>query len=170
MSAALPLQFTENELDLLARTADAMSAYMGKPVLAEVIVEDDIGAECVIFAVPLQPGDEDEDCVKVSLGGPDARYLGNRGGLPLDADALECEFLWAIQLANVGDIRFIKLDRDGEEVAWVAELSEILPFGLSEPLMQTDSDDEDEDEDAGQRADDDSPPAFTLQGGSRTLH
>lgn len=170
MPASLTLQFTENELDLLARTADAMSAYMGKPVLAEVIVEDDIGGECVIFAVPLQPGDEDEDCVKVNLGGPDARFLGNRGGLPLDEDALECEFLWAIQLTDVGDIRFIKLDHDGEEVAWVAELSDILPFGLSEPLMQTGSNDDEDDDEPSQDTDNASPLTIPLQGGSRTVH
>jgi len=115
---SLILCFTDAELDILARTADAMSAHMGKPVLAEIIAEDDIGAECVIFALPLQPGETDDDIVKVNLGGPHARFIGNCGGLALDEDALECVLLWAVQLSDLPGVRFIKLDAAGEEVAW----------------------------------------------------
>ena len=33
--------FSASELDMLAKTADALSAYLGKPVLAEVVLGDD---------------------------------------------------------------------------------------------------------------------------------
>jgi len=121
------LCFTDAELDVFARTADAMTAQLGKPVLAEIIAEDDIGAECMIFALPLQPGEADNDVVKVNLGGAQARFVGNCGGLAMDDEALECALLWAVQLSDLHGVRFILLDAAGEEVAWGAELADILP-------------------------------------------
>jgi len=121
------LCFTDAELDVFARTADAMTAQLGKPVLAEIIAEDDIGAECMIFALPLQPGEADDDVVKVNLGGAQARFVGNCGGLAMDDEALECALLWAVQLSDLHGVRFILLDAAGEEVAWGAELADILP-------------------------------------------
>src|SRR5690606_474414 len=38
---ASPARFSTQELDMLARTADALSAYLGKPVLAEVMQGDE---------------------------------------------------------------------------------------------------------------------------------
>ncbi|TCU99054.1 hypothetical protein EV686_104153 [Paracandidimonas soli] len=149
MTLSPELSFTESEIDLLARTADALSAYMGKPVLAEIIDDADIGAECVLFAVPLAPGDEREDIVKVTIGGEDARFVGNRGGLSADDDdPMECEFLWGIQLSDLEGVRFIKLDGTGEEVAWTSDLRDILPFALIEDIVPEDDDDDDPDEDA----------------------
>jgi len=124
------LCFTDAELDVFARTADAMTADLGKPVLAEIIAEDDIGAECVLFALPLQPGETDEGVTKVSLGGPQARFVGNCGGLGMDEEPLECALLWAVQLSDLHGVRYVKLDDTGEEVAWSAELAEILPVAL----------------------------------------
>jgi len=80
----------------------------------------------------LQPGEADDDVVKVSLGGPQARFVGNCGGLAMDDDALECVLLWAVQLSDLHGVRFIRLDAAGEEVAWGAELADILPFALPE--------------------------------------
>ena len=81
-SAADPdLNFTAEELDLLGRTADALSAYMGKPVLAEVVDASETGFEWVIFAIPLDVEDGGEDKVIVQIGGPGARIVGNKGGL-----------------------------------------------------------------------------------------
>jgi len=128
------LCFTDDELDVFARTADAMTANLGKPVLAEILTEDEIGAECIVFALPLQPGEADDDVVKVSLGGAQARFVGNCGGLALDDEALECALLWAVQLSNLDGVRFIRLDAAGEEVAWGATLADILPFALAEPM------------------------------------
>jgi len=122
------LSFTDTELDAFARAADAMTADLGKPVLAEILDEDDIGAQCVIFALPLQPGESDEDVVKVILGGAQARFVGNCGGLAMDGEPLECALLWAVQLSDLHGVRYIKLDATGEEVAWSAQLSEILPL------------------------------------------
>jgi len=135
------LRFTDDELDLLARTVDAMSAYMGKPVLAEIIAETDIDAECLLVALPLQPAESEDGKVLVNLGGANARFVGNRGGLPIPEDMLACELLWAVQLSDLEGARYIKLDRTGEEVAWTAELAEILPFALTEPLLQEGRDD-----------------------------
>jgi len=126
------LCFTDEELDVFARAADAMTAQLGKPVLAEILAEEDIGAECVIFALPLQPGEPDDDVVKVNLGGAQARFVGNCGGLALDDEALECALLWAVQRSDLAGVRFIRLDAQGEEVAWGAQLADILPPAFSQ--------------------------------------
>ena len=75
-------RFSSAELDMLAKTADALSAFLGKPVLAEVVLGEE-GTEWVTFGVPLdEKAEADESQVHVQLGGPGARLLGNRGGLP----------------------------------------------------------------------------------------
>ena len=74
--------FSATELDMLAKTADALSAYLGKPVLAEVVLGDE-GTEWVTYGVPIDENAKpDEEQTHVQLGGPGARLLGNRGGLP----------------------------------------------------------------------------------------
>jgi len=126
-----PLEFTDAEADLLGRTADALSAYMGKPVIAEIIVETDEGFEWALFAVPLAPGEDASERRVVQAGGPGARFVGGLGGLRLEDDQpLECEFLWAIQLCDLEGVRFIKVDGEGEEVAWTDTLPDLLPFDL----------------------------------------
>ncbi|HUH39861.1 MAG TPA: hypothetical protein VL024_03215, partial [Castellaniella sp.] len=144
------LQFTDAETDLLGRTADALSAYMGKPVLAEIIHEPDEDFEWALFAVPLAPGEDSDDRAVVQVGGPGARFLGNLGGLTLeDEQPLECEFLWAIQLSSLEGVRFIKVDSEGDEVAWTNSLDEILPFDLHEAIDDEDEDDEDTEDEVG---------------------
>lgn len=162
------LVFTAEELDLLGRTADSLSAYMGKPVLAEVVDASETGFEWAIFAIPLDIAD-DTDKVIVQVGGAGARILGNQGGLELGDDIYDCEYLWAIQLSDLEGVRFIKVDQDGEEVAWSDDLHSILPFELSDaPLPDIDEDDEDEDDEDDTDGDDDlghildTPPRRTL--------
>jgi hypothetical protein len=143
------LVFTAEELDLLGRTADALSAYMGKPVLAEVVDASETGFEWVIFAIPLDVADND-DKVIVQVGGAGARILGNRGGLDPSDDIYDCEYLWAVQLSDIEGVRFIKVDQDGEEIAWSDDLHSVLPFALSDaPLADIDEDDEDGEDDSG---------------------
>ena len=140
-------RYTAEELELLGRTADALSAYMGKPVLAEVMDPEETGSEWVLFAVPLGTDDKDDDITVVQVGGAGARLLGNKGGLDIGAgDVYDCEYLWAIQLSTQEGLRFIKVDRNGDDVAWTDDLNEILPFDLIDEAL-SDSDDEDEDED-----------------------
>lgn len=160
------LTFTKTESDLLGRTADALSAYMGKPVLAEIITETDEGFEWVLFAVPLSPDDDAADYAVVQVGGPGARLLGSQGGLALDDEPLECEFLWAIQLADLEGVRFIKVDAEGEEVAWTETLTDILPFDMNEAP----SGDEDDDEDGDDGDDDDDEDDWGDGPGRGTLH
>lgn len=140
--------FSATELDMLAKTADALSAYLGKPVLAEVVLAEE-GTEWVTYGVPIDENAEpDEDQTHVQLGGPGARLLGNRGGLPQTGDdTYDCLYLWAIQISlNEGE-RFIKLDHDGEESAWSDNLEDVLPFALTEePLPDPDEEDEEEDD------------------------
>lgn len=159
------LVFTADELDLLGRTADALSAYMGKPVLAEIMDAEETGFEWAIFAVPLDVKDNPDDYVVVQIGGPDARLLGSTGGMTVaDGDVFECEYLWAIQLSDLEGIRFIKVDQDGDEVAWTENLSDVLPFVMADDDSQDDdSDDEldDDDDDPYDTGDIESP---------RTLH
>lgn len=162
-----PLLFTADELDLIGRTADALSAYMGKPVLAEVIDAEETGFEWVIFAVPLDVEDNPEDMVVVQIGGAGARIIGNQGGLVIaDDDVFDCEYLWAIQLSDLEGVRFIKVDQDGEEIAWSENLRDVLPFVMADEPV---SDDDDDLEDDGPDDDDDIfDPDET--GSPRTLH
>jgi len=156
-----PLVFTSEELDMLGRTADALSAYMGKPVLAEVVDAEETGFEWVLFAVPLETNEDARDLVTVQVGGPGSRIIGHQGGLKIaDGDIYQCKYLWAIQLSDIEGVRFIKVDEEGEEVAWSDDLSTMLPFALSnEPAPpdddQHESDDDDEDDDSSV----DTPPS-----------
>ena len=163
---ASPLTFTDEELDYLGRTADALSAYLGKPVLAEVIDADETGFEWVVFGIPLDVGDDADDHVIVAIGGQNARIIGNKGGIDIkDGDIYDCEYLWAIQLSDLEGVRFIKVDHDGEEVAWSDDIGGILPFELSdEPVLDIDDDEDDTDEG------DDDNDAFRPHPSSPVLH
>lgn len=142
------LKFTDTEIDLLTRTADALSAYMGKPILAEVIDDREAGFEWALFAIPLAPNESTEDKQLVQVGGPGSRFLGNLGGLTLDpTESLECELLWAIQLSELEGARYIKVDSDGEEAAWADELADVLPFALTGETGEAADDENDEDDD-----------------------
>jgi len=103
-------QFTQDELAMLSKTADALSAYLGKPVLAEV-GQSDAGTEWVTFGVPIdEQAEPDEAHAHVQLGGPASRLLGNRGGLPMsDNVTYDCAYLWAIEISVTADERFVKL-------------------------------------------------------------
>lgn len=146
------LKFTDTEIDLLTRTADALSAYMGKPILAEVINDQEAGFEWVLFAIPLAPNEPTEDKQLVQAGGPGARFIGNLGGLSLDpSDSLECELLWAIQLSELEGARYIKVDSDGEEAAWADALADVLPFALTgaegeDEVVDDEGEDDDDDD------------------------
>lgn len=162
------LTFTAAEADLLGRTADALCAYMGKPVIAEIVAEADEGFEWALFALPLGPGEDPEGRQRVQAGGPGARFLGNGGGLDLsDGQPVDCEFLWAIQLSALEGCRYIKVDAQGEEAGWSDTLSELLPFELSE-TAQPDDEDDNADIESGDDEDDgiDDVPG----GGPHTLH
>lgn len=151
-----PLTFTEEEIDYLGRTADALSAYLGKPVLAEVIDGEETGFEWVVFGIPLDVADNPEEHVIVAIGGKDARIIGNKGGIDFnDGDIYDCEYLWAIQLSDLEGVRFIKVDHEGEETAWSDDIGSILPFELSDEPLSDLSDDEDEDDDDDNGPDDD---------------
>ena len=145
------LRFTPAELDMLAKTADAMTAYLGRPVLAEVDTNED-GEEWVTFGSTLDEKDRsaaDEERLHVQLGGKDARLLGQSGGLPESADAYDCLYILAIQLSATEGERFVKIDSDGEESAWSDDLVEVLPFSLTEEdLPPLEDDDEDEGDEA----------------------
>ena len=149
--------FSPPELDMLAKTADALSAYLGKPVLAEVVLGEE-GTEWVTYGVPMdEKAETDEEQTHVQMGGPGARLLGNRGGLPQsDDDTYDCLYLWAIQISLNDGERFIKLDHDGEESAWSDNLEDVLPFALTEE-PQPDPDEEEEEEDDADDEDDDTP-------------
>lgn len=138
------LVFTQDEIDLIGRTADAMSAYMGKPVLAEIMNADDTGAEWVAFGIPLGVDEDiDEDAtVIIQLGGPGARYAGNRGGLGLDDDLYSCECLWIIQLSDDDEARYVKVDPLSQEYDTSNDLLELLPFALGDEPLPADDDDD----------------------------
>jgi hypothetical protein len=128
------LRFTEQELAILGKTADGLSAYMGKSVLAEIGRDDD--AEWVIFAIPLGVDEvPDEKATHVQMGGPGAHFVGNRGGLELDTEVYDCQYLWAIQITEDPEARFVRLDQNGDEFDFAMELAELLPFDLTEEAL-----------------------------------
>lgn len=147
--------FSPQELDMLAKTADALSAYVGKPVLAEVVLGDE-GTEWVSFGTPIAQDAKDDEQPHIQMGGPQARLLGNRGGLdPNDNNAYDCLYLWAIQITLTEGERFVKLDQNGEEAAWSDDLTDVLPFALTDdPLPDDDDDEEDDDDDEEDGSDD----------------
>lgn len=143
MTSQLPssLVFTADEIDLLGRTADALSAYMGKPVLGQIMDATETGFEWAVFAVPLQPEDQLDDFTTVEIGGSGARLLGNKGGLDIaDNEIYDCEYLWAVQLCDLEGVRFIKVDQEGDEVAWTDNLQDILPFAIVDEPISDDLD------------------------------
>ena len=128
------LRFTEQELAMLGKTADGLSAYMGKAVLAAIGLDDD--AEWVIFAMPLGVDDTpDEKATHVQMGGPGARFVGGRGGLELDTEVYDCQYMWAIQITEDPEARFVRLDHNGDEFDFAMELSELLPFELTDEAL-----------------------------------
>lgn len=128
------LRFTEEELAMLGKTADALSAYMGVSVLAEVGMDDD--AEWVIFGTPLGVDEAvSDDTVHVQMGGAGARFVGNRGGLDLDAETYDCRYMWAIQITDDPEARFVRLDHHGEEFDYANNLAELLPFVLTDEAL-----------------------------------
>ncbi|ALM84667.1 hypothetical protein [Bordetella sp. N] len=150
-------RFQTGELEMLAKTADALSAYLGKPVLAEVDTTEE-GLEWVTFGIPLEEdaAKDGEDPVRVQMGGTGARLLGNRGGLDAtDEDVYDCLYLWAVQITLTEGERFVKLDQDGEEAAWSDTLTDVLPFDLTDEDLSALDDDEDDDDDEGDDGDQD---------------
>ena len=135
------LAFSDSELAMLGKTADALTAYMGTAILAEVGQTDD--AQWVIFARAL---DQDEtagdDIVHVQMGGPGTTVLGQRGGLQTDKITYDCAFLWAIEITPDEDERFVRLDPEGEVFDVAPELAMLLPFTLEEPTLPADIDDD----------------------------
>ena len=139
-----PCQFTDDELAMLGKTADALTAYLGQPILAEVDATEE-GHEWVAFAVPLAADAKlsDED-VPIQMGGARARWVGNKGGLtPGAGDAYACRFLWGIQLCPDEGRRYTKLDHEGEECGWSDRLADLLPFVLADEDIPDDLDEDD---------------------------
>lgn len=142
MTKPLPeLAFTPAELTMLGKTADALTAYMGTAILAEVGQTE--GAQWVIFARALdQEESVGQDIVHVQMGGPGTQVLGQRGGLETDKVTYDCAFLWAIEITPDEDERFVRLDPEGEVFDAAPELAMLLPFNLDEPELPEDIDDD----------------------------
>lgn len=151
-------RFTDDERELLAKTADALTAYSGKPVFAETGIAEN-GMEWAAFGMPLAPdAEETEDTVHIQMGGENAQWLGARGGVEDDPAAVfDCLFLWAIQISDEDGARFVKLDQEGDVVDASDALGDLLPFGFTDAEQPDDDEEEDDDED-----DDSLPPGVTL--------
>lgn len=127
------LTFSNADIELLARTADALSAYIGKPVLAEIMDAEETGYEWVAFAIPLDINEDDANIPVIQIGGANTRLIGSQGGVHVNAnETYSCRFLWAIQCADIGPIRFIKVNQEGDEIGWAEELVELLPFDFDD--------------------------------------
>lgn len=136
MTETSALIFSTEDIDLLARTADALSAYLGKPVLVEVMPAGETGFEWAVFAIPLDINEDDSDIPVVQLGGANARLLGSQGGVQLDGnETYSCRLMWAVQRADDDEVQYVKINHEGDENAWGETLKDILPFNLSgDPL------------------------------------
>ena len=166
------LSFTDEELLMLGRTADGLSAYMGVSVLAEVGCDDDTQAQWVIFAVPLGVDETpDDNTVRVQMGGPGSQLLGGRGGLESTDEVYDCRYLWAIQITDDPEARYIRLDDQGEEFDYSNHLGDLLPFETSdeelpdpdlELLEPLDEEDDDEEGDSEPESDSGRPRGPTI--------
>lgn len=133
------LVFTDDELTMLGKTADALSAYMGAAVLAELGHTE--AAQWVIFGRALDAqGQAQDDIVHVQIGGPGSQILGQGGGLDTATTTYDCAFLWAIEITADEAERFVRLDPQGEVFDTAPELAMLLPFSLAEPLVSEEDD------------------------------
>ena len=101
------------------------------------------------------------------MGGPGSRLVSESSDLENPEDEIyACEFLWGIQITDIENARFVRIDFEGEEVEWGDDLEEMLPFGMKEPEPgeQVEDDEEDDDEEPP------TPPAPTILPPSGTLH
>jgi hypothetical protein len=127
-----PLMFSAQDLILLGKTADSLSAYLGAAVLAEVGESE--GAEWVIFGQALATDETpNEDTLRVQLGGKEARLLGGTGGVEAQDEPYDCSYLWSIQITEYDDERYVKLDSTGEVIDASPTLDALLPFSIVEP-------------------------------------
>ncbi len=127
-----PLMFSAQDLILLGKTADSLSAYLGAAVLAEVGESE--GAEWVIFGQALAVDETPEEGVLlVQLGGKEARLLGGTGGIEANDQPYDCSYLWSIQITEYDDERYVKLDSIGEVIDTSPTLDALLPFSIVEP-------------------------------------
>ncbi len=147
MTDSAALVFSTEDIELLARTADTLSSYLGKPVLVELVDASETGFEWAIFAIPLDVNEDDSDIPVVQIGGANTQLLGSQGGVHVNEnETYTCRFMWAVQCTDQDPVKYIKINHEGEENAWGETLQEILPFDLSsDPLA--DNDDELSDED-----------------------
>ena len=131
---------------MLGKTADALSAFMGAAVLAEV--GDTDGAQWVIVGRALDAQKPAPDgVVHVQIGGPGAQVLGQSGGLDTSASSYDCAFLWAIEISDDEFERFVRLDPNGEVFDAAPELEMLLPFSLQEPELPVEPEQPLEDDD-----------------------
>ncbi|NLA88734.1 MAG: hypothetical protein GX844_02610 [Alcaligenaceae bacterium] len=168
-------EFTDEELEILGKTADVLSGWTGKCVLCEKNITED-GLEVAIFAQVLDSNDligqhaesdeadeahaiEDKDEGQfLLLGGADSHIIGSAGGLEdIGTQVYECRLLFSIMFnADDGPFaeRFILVNDDFELVTTADDLEELVPFSLrevddlDEEWLDDDwDDDEDEDDD-----------------------
>ena len=142
MTDSTALLFSTEDIELLARTADALSSYLGKPVLVEVVSAAETGFEWAVFAIPLDINEDDSDIPVVQIGGANTRLLGSQGGVQVNEnETYTCRLMWAIQRTEDEDVNYIKINHEGDENGWGEALQDVLPFDLSSDPLADDEDD-----------------------------
>lgn len=142
MTDSTALLFSTEDIELLARTADALSSYLGKPVLVEVVSAAETGFEWAVFAIPLDINEDDSDIPVVQIGGANTRLLGSQGGVQVNEnETYTCRLMWAIQRTEDEDVNYIKVNHEGDENGWGETLQDVLPFDLSSDPLADDEDD-----------------------------
>jgi hypothetical protein len=89
--------------------------------------------------------------------------VGNRGGLDLESEVYDCQYLWAVQITDDPEARFVRLDQHGDEFDYAMDLAELLPFDLTDealpdPDLELLEDLGDDDDDPDQDVQSDEPP------------
>lgn len=140
------MNFLPPDIEQLEKTADALSVYMGKLVLAEIGKTED-GYEWIAFGTPLENNDEpDSNTVIMQMGGSSARLIGGSAFLEdFNRHVYQCKFLWGIQIGEP-PLRFTRIDAMGDEVDYSDTITDLLPFSINDNELLATPDNTEEDD------------------------
>ncbi|WP_028357035.1 hypothetical protein [Brackiella oedipodis] len=124
--------FSQNELNLLADTADALTAWTGQAVICSILDLPNGGPQCAVFAMVAGKDEEIAEDQEIVLGGEVSKVLGNAGGVTeIHKTPYLCKILWSVVVAHDQE-RFLKFDANGEIIDHAEDLEEILPFSFND--------------------------------------
>lgn len=123
--------FSDDDLILLAYTADTLSHFYGRPVLAQLCLLDD-GYETVMFALPEGIGHDIPALSKrLCFGGAGTEMLGRKSSLAFHPQAHYYGYLlFALQYTNQPYPAYRLLDSNLQAVSVSRQLGDLVPLRL----------------------------------------